>query len=202
MMLTVCDPVQGDDGRFYCRPELPDAFRNIIVPLASVLTPNQFEAETLTGMKIKNINDAAEVCNALHNFGPHTVVLTSTLLPGTENEVTVIASTNQVQDEDSPQKLVLRIPRVHAYFTGTGDLFTALLLAWLYKSPRDLKHAMEMAVSGLQAVLRNTVKACGFDATSDESSSEVWASRELRLIQNQDQLLSPTIIYQAEPLKI
>jgi pyridoxal/pyridoxine/pyridoxamine kinase len=39
----------GDDGRLYVRPEMPAAFAELIAPLASILTPNQFEAEQLTG---------------------------------------------------------------------------------------------------------------------------------------------------------
>jgi len=31
------------------------------------------------------------------------------------------------------------IPRLNAEFTGTGDLFAALLLAWMYRHPNDLK---------------------------------------------------------------
>jgi len=34
-MHTVCDPVMGDDGRLYVRPDIPAAFRDLIVPLVS-----------------------------------------------------------------------------------------------------------------------------------------------------------------------
>ena len=30
---AVCDPVMGDDGRLYVRPDIPAAFRDLIVPL-------------------------------------------------------------------------------------------------------------------------------------------------------------------------
>ena len=33
----------------------------------------------------------------------------------------------------------MEIPRLDAIFTGTGDLFASMLLAWLYEHPDDLK---------------------------------------------------------------
>lgn len=42
---TVCDPVMGDDGKMYVPEELKDIYRTEIVPLADILTPNQFELE-------------------------------------------------------------------------------------------------------------------------------------------------------------
>jgi hydroxymethylpyrimidine/phosphomethylpyrimidine kinase len=48
--------------------------RSTILPLASVLTPNQFEAELLTGRAITDEASALAVCDALHAMGPHTVV--------------------------------------------------------------------------------------------------------------------------------
>jgi pyridoxine kinase len=69
----------GDDGRLYVHPDMPAAFREAIVPIASVMTPNQFEAEMLTGVQILSESDALRACQALHARGPHTVV--STLRP-------------------------------------------------------------------------------------------------------------------------
>lgn len=56
---------------------MPPAFQDLLVPLASVLTPNQFEAEQLTGQRIGSEADALAACAALHARGPHTVVRTA-----------------------------------------------------------------------------------------------------------------------------
>ncbi|PRW45098.1 ammonium transporter [Chlorella sorokiniana] len=167
-LVYVCDPVMGDDGRLYVRPDIPAAFRDLIVPLASIMTPNQFEAEQLTGMSIRSEDDALAACAQLHQRGPHTVVITSSDLPGWQDHVTILASTTLPQAGGAPQRLRLRVPRVHAYFTGTGDLFTALLLGWLHKRPGELKAALEAAVAGLQVVLRDTVDKCGAAAAAEE----------------------------------
>ncbi|CAI5936922.1 unnamed protein product, partial [Closterium sp. NIES-64] len=49
-LIYVCDPVMGDDGRLYIRPELVPIYRHQVVPVATLITPNQFEAEQLTGL--------------------------------------------------------------------------------------------------------------------------------------------------------
>ena len=40
---------------------------------------------------------------------------------------------------DGLNAIKLEIPRIEASFTGTGDLFAALLLSWLHTHSNDLK---------------------------------------------------------------
>ncbi|CAI9273690.1 unnamed protein product [Lactuca saligna] len=47
----VCDPVMGDEGRLYVPQELMSMYREKVVPVTLMLTPNLFEAEQLTGFK-------------------------------------------------------------------------------------------------------------------------------------------------------
>ncbi|EDO42065.1 predicted protein [Nematostella vectensis] len=51
-LIYVCDPVMGDNGHFvsktvfqYVPEELLPVYRDHLVPLADIVTPNQFEAE-------------------------------------------------------------------------------------------------------------------------------------------------------------
>ncbi len=64
----------GDEGRLYVPPDMVPIYRETIVPLASMITPNQFEAEKLLGMTIATEQEAIQACQALHDKGPHTVV--------------------------------------------------------------------------------------------------------------------------------
>lgn len=70
----LCDPVMGDEGRLYVAAEMVDAFRERLVPLASVMVPNSYEATLLTGVDVCSVEDALRACDALHARGPHTVV--------------------------------------------------------------------------------------------------------------------------------
>ena len=46
----ICDPVLGDYPRgLYVPEELIPFYRNVALKKAAVITPNQFEAETLSG---------------------------------------------------------------------------------------------------------------------------------------------------------
>ncbi|GLC35701.1 hypothetical protein PLESTB_000485400 [Pleodorina starrii] len=203
----VCDPVLGDEGRLYAPRELVDAYAASIVPLASVLVPNQFEAELLTGGKpIASLDDALAAAEALMERGPHTVVITSMALPADPRVITLVAATRLPQRADGrlggAARLQMRIDRINAYFTGTGDLFAALLLAWMHHHPGDLATALEKAVGGLQAVLADTVRHCGPAALAAERSSEVCALRELRLIPCQGQLQDPPIRYRCEVAEV
>ena len=73
LLPAVCDPVMGDSGRLYVPGDLPAAYRETIVPLASVLTPNQFEAEQLVGFPLSSESEALRACAALMDRGPHSV---------------------------------------------------------------------------------------------------------------------------------
>lgn len=42
---SVCDPVMGDNGQMYVPEELLEIYRDKLIPLADVITPNQFEVE-------------------------------------------------------------------------------------------------------------------------------------------------------------
>ena len=64
----------GDDNRLYVTKELVPAYKDQIMSLANVLTPNQFEAELLTGIKIDSKKSALQACQALHDQGVATVV--------------------------------------------------------------------------------------------------------------------------------
>ncbi|MED6173643.1 hypothetical protein PIB30_061600 [Stylosanthes scabra] len=157
----------GDEGKLYVPQELISVYRERVVPVASMLTPNQFEAELLTGFRIQSEGDGRKACNFLHAAGP--------------------------SKGKPPKQFKILIPKIPAYFTGTGDLMTSLLLGWSNKYPDNLEIAAELAVSSLQALLQRTLndyKSAGHDPQS--------TSLEIRLIQSQDDIRSPQIKFKAE----
>ncbi|XP_020251818.1 pyridoxal kinase [Asparagus officinalis] len=191
-LIYVCDPVMGDEGKLYVPMELVSVYREKVVPVASMLTPNQFEVEQLTGLRITSEEDGLEACNILHTAGPSKVVITSLHIDG---NLLLIGSHQRVKGQP-PDQFKIVIPKIPAYFTGTGDLTTALLLGWSNKYPEELEKAAELAVSSLQALLRRTVddyKKAGYDPQS--------GSLEIRLIQSQDDIRNPVVEYKAEKYK-
>uniref|UniRef100_A0A1D1YBT7 pyridoxal kinase n=1 Tax=Anthurium amnicola TaxID=1678845 RepID=A0A1D1YBT7_9ARAE len=179
----------GDEGKLYVPPELVSVYREKVVPVASMLTPNQFEAEQLTGFRITSEEDGLEACNVLHAAGPCKVVITSLNVDG---NLLLIGSHQKIKGQH-PEQFKIMIPKIPAYFTGTGDLTTALLLGWSNKYPDDLGKASELAVSSLQALLQRTVK--DYEKVNFDPKS---SSLEIRLIQSQDDIRNPQVKYKAE----
>ncbi|KAL9226513.1 hypothetical protein vseg_002319 [Gypsophila vaccaria] len=187
-LVYVCDPVMGDEGKLYIPQELVSVYREKVVPVASMLTPNLFEAELLTGLRIVTEEDGREACNKLHAAGPTKVVITSININGS---LLLIGSSKKDKDQ-APEQFKIMIPKIPAYFTGTGDLTTALLLGWSNKYPDNLAKAAELAVSSLQALLQRTIndyRNAGFDPKT--------SSLEIRLVQSQDDIRNPQIKHTA-----
>uniref|UniRef100_A0A8C0X376 Pyridoxal kinase n=1 Tax=Castor canadensis TaxID=51338 RepID=A0A8C0X376_CASCN len=165
-LVYVCDPVMGDkwngEGKMYVPEDLLPVYRDKVVPLADIITPNQFEAELLTGRKIHSQEEALMVMDVLHSMGPHTVVITSSDLPAPRGSDYLISLGSQrIRRPDGSmvtQRIRMEMLKVDAVFVGTGDLFAAMLLAWTHKHPNNLKVACEKTVSAMHHVLQRTIQ--------------------------------------------
>lgn len=83
----------GDNGRLYIKEDLIPVYKECILPLADIITPNLFEAEILSGMKI-TIDNVWDAINYLHDKGCQTVVITSAEL-AKKDFLVVFASTRK-----------------------------------------------------------------------------------------------------------
>ncbi|EGZ26546.1 hypothetical protein PHYSODRAFT_292869 [Phytophthora sojae] len=194
-LVYVCDPVMGDLGKLYVPMELVDLYRSKVLPICDVLTPNQYECELLAEMELRTVKDAMRACKKLHTLGPKVVVISSFQEASegeTPKELVVIGSkviAGIEGGEPRCEQYEVRFPWIDSYYTGTGDLFAALLLAWLYRFPNDFKRALENVISTIQDVLRITLKLGGKDC-------------DLKLIQSRHVITNPTVRYVAKPLSV
>ncbi|NWH47904.1 PDXK kinase, partial [Fregata magnificens] len=202
----LCDPVMGDkwngEGSMYVPEDLLPVYRDKVVPVADIITPNQFEAELLTGRKIHTEKEALEVMDMLHAMGPETVVITSSDLQAPLGNDYLIALGSHRKTKADGTKMTQRIrvesPKVDAVFVGTGDLFAAMLLAWTHKHPNNLKVACEKTVSAMQHVLQRTIKSA--KAQAGEGNKPNSAQLELRMVQSKKDIENPEIIVKATVL--
>ncbi|ROL54894.1 Pyridoxal kinase [Anabarilius grahami] len=198
-VLTVCDPVLGDNGALYVPENLLPIYRDKVVPAADIITPNQFEAELLTGRSISTEKDAVEVMNLLHSMGPDTVVITSSDLPSSLGDQYLVAlgSQKRLRADGTmvTQQIRMDIPRVDAVFVGTGDLFAAMLLAWTHHHPNDLKTACEKTVSVMHNVIKRTITYAKEVAGPDRKPSP--AQLELRMVQSKADIEDPALVLNA-----
>ncbi|CAK4691309.1 hypothetical protein LEN26_000490 [Aphanomyces euteiches] len=183
-LIYVCDPVMGDDNRLYVPPELVDIYRDEVLPFADIITPNQFECELLSGQSLKGDADVIAACQKLHALGPRIVIISS-FVPSSDSEFLWLYASEQVNGISNQYKM--QIPRLKEYYSGTGDMFAALSLAWLSRYPTNLKLVLEKVIATIQAVMKRTSEAKS-------------AYRELRLIQSRHDIESPQVVIHAQLL--
>uniref|UniRef100_A0A8C0PRD5 Pyridoxal kinase n=1 Tax=Canis lupus familiaris TaxID=9615 RepID=A0A8C0PRD5_CANLF len=205
-VLTVCDPVMGDkwngEGSMYVPEDLLPVYKEKVVPVADIITPNQFEAELLSGRKIHSEEEALVVMDVLHAMGPDTVVITSSDLPSSRGSDYLIALGSQrTRNPDGSvvtERIRMEMHKVDAVFVGTGDLFAAMLLAWTHKHPNNLKVACEKTVSAMHHVLQRTIKCAKAQAAGGLKPRP--AQLELRIVQSKKDIENPEIVVQATVL--
>ncbi|XP_021112041.1 pyridoxal kinase isoform X2 [Heterocephalus glaber] len=205
-LVYVCDPVMGDKwdgrGRMYVPEDLLPVYREKVVPVADIITPNQFEAELLSGRRIRTQEEALAVMDVLHSMGPDTVVITSSDLPSPQGSDYLIAlgsqRTRRPDGSTGTQRIRMEMRKVDAVFVGTGDLFAAMLLAWTHKHPNNLKVACEKTVSAMHHVLQRTIRFAKAQAGEGQRPSP--AQLELRMVQSKKDIEDPEIVVQATML--
>ena len=186
----VCDPVLGDKGAFYVPKELVQIYRDSVIPLANVVTPNQFEVEQLTGIAVKSLEDAKRACQQLHKMGPQLIFITSCEF--NDSEMSILASQQLCDDNGATKSNELwhvKCPILPGHFTGTGDLCASLLLAHTADNA-DLKTAMERVINTMHAVIQRTNREAS-------STTDSVRARELRLIQSKRDIEHPPPLFTA-----
>ena len=120
--LLVVDPVMvAKSGDRLLDADAGSAYRRLI-PLATVLTPNLPEAESLLGRPVRTLSDMREAARALHAMGPRAVVVKGGHLEG---EAVDVFFDGSVLEE-------LPAPRIATANThGTGCTYSAAIAARL-----------------------------------------------------------------------
>ncbi|KAJ1663010.1 putative pyridoxal kinase [Coemansia sp. RSA 1813] len=216
-LVFVLDPVLGDDGALYVPEELVPLYRDVLCPLADLVTPNQFEAESLTGIAIQSLDDARSACDKLHDLGIPNVVITSFALPEKDSEKLYLVGSELDKSTGKKHCFYIEFPRLHGYFTGSGDLFTALITArYASIAPTAvggelggaLSRACELATAAQAGVMRETLQfqqQTGVKVTSDnlrrgQRPSDMVRGFELRIIQSQKLITDPVLEFKAVSL--
>ncbi|WP_413205683.1 pyridoxal kinase [Rhodospirillum sp. A1_3_36] len=127
----LCDPVLGELGQgLYVHGDLPERMGRLLLPRATVVTPNPFELALLTGRAAPPATpeEALEAARDLRARGPEVVVVTGLRLGG--GEIGVLLVDGQ-EPHLSRQDFVTGVESVK----GTGDLLAAWLMAHLARTP-------------------------------------------------------------------
>lgn len=175
--LYCCDPVIGDAGTVYVRPGIPEFLRDQALPLADIVTPNQFELEHLTGIACRTLGDARRAVAALRDRGPGVVLVTSLRTDDTPHD-----ALDLLVGEAAGFHL-LRTPLLSATFSGSGDVTAALFLFHMIRTG-SAAAALEAAAASVYGLLRRTAEA---------------GSPEILMVAAQDEIVQPSRWFSATP---
>ncbi|KAL8626898.1 hypothetical protein Q9189_007410, partial [Teloschistes chrysophthalmus] len=125
----VLDPVMGDEGRIYVSEDVVPAYKGLVRD-ADLIVPNQFEAELLSDVKIVSMSGLAEAISKLHRDHriPH-VIVTSIRFDPSSPVISVVGSSSRT--DGSPRLFKIDVPALDCFFSGTGDMFAALIVVRL-----------------------------------------------------------------------
>lgn len=168
--IYACDPVMGNaKSGCFVAPAIPDLLRERVVPVADIITPNQFELGFLTGTEPGSIDSTLESADLARARGPRTVLVTSVERPDREPD------TIEMMVVDDAGAWIVQTPLIPMKANGSGDVTAALFTAH-YRRTGDAADALARTESSVFDLLRNTYEA---------------GSRELRLIESQEAYAHP-----------
>jgi pyridoxine kinase len=171
-----CDPVIGDvDRGVFVRRDIPEFFKERMLAIADIVTPNQFELDYLAGRATATMADVAAAIDTIHACGPRIVFVTSLRTDETpENCIDLVSS-------DRENRCLLRTPQLPVVAHGAGDAVAALFLAHQL-STGSAADAMSRAASSIFGVLNRTAEA---------------GASEMLLIDAQEELVRPSRVFVA-----
>ncbi len=120
------------------------ALRELIVPLARVITPNIPEAQLLTGIEIKATSDLHEAARRFVRLGARAVVIKGGHLSSDQDATDLLY--------DGRSFIALKTARLAGGAHGTGCGFSAAIAAYLARG-RDLEGAVRGAKEFVTAAL-------------------------------------------------
>ena len=148
-VIYLCDPVIGNN-RCYVKPEVLGFFKDHLS--ADIITPNQYEAEVLSGIPIKSKKDLQNVAAYFHRINIKVVVITGVkFLPSDKLKVFV---------SDQQRSFFIEMPvyNFNTSINGTGDLFSSMFLG-AYLHYKSLVKALQYASYFLDQVVKATLLA-------------------------------------------
>ncbi|TDP99848.1 MULTISPECIES: pyridoxal kinase PdxY [unclassified Leifsonia] len=165
-----CDPVMGNaKSGCFVAPAIPVLLRERVVPVADIITPNQFELGFLTETSPDTLESTLESVDAARAMGPRTVLVTSVERPEAP------ADTIEMLAVDDTGAWIVQTPRLPMKANGSGDVTAALFTAH-YVRTGDAEMALRKTVSSVFDLLTRTLES---------------GERELQLVESQDSYANP-----------
>ena len=147
----VVDPVMiAKSGAKLLQDDAIIALEKELIPIATVVTPNAMEAETLARMKIRSLNDAKAAAKKIAQYGPHAVVIKGGHIQTETKAVDTLYFEDSYTEFSAPL-----IDRTTDH--GTGCSFAAAITAGLAKGSK-IPEAVDTARKLITAAIRHGIQ--------------------------------------------
>ncbi|MDF2562120.1 MAG: pyridoxal kinase PdxY [Microbacterium sp.] len=175
-----CDPVMGNaKSGCFVAPAIPVLLRERVVPVADIITPNQFELGFLTGTEPDTLESTLASVDLAHAMGPRTVLVTSVERPDREE------GTIEMLAADDQGAWLVQTPHLPMKANGSGDVTAALFTAH-YVETGSAKIALERTASSVYDLLKATLES---------------GERELQLVEAQEFYANPQMQFTARQVR-
>ncbi|MFF5077531.1 pyridoxal kinase PdxY [Actinoplanes sp. NPDC000266] len=175
-----CDPVMGNaKSGCFVAPEIPELLRDRVVPVADIITPNQFELGFLTGTSPDTIESTLASADLAREMGPSTVLVTSVERPDREE------GTIEMLVVDPAGAWLVNTPHLPFKANGSGDVTAALFTAH-YVATKDAGVALERTASSVFDLIETTYRS---------------GQRELQLVEAQEFYANPRMQFKSERVR-
>ncbi|WP_342318210.1 pyridoxal kinase PdxY [Corynebacterium mayonis] len=178
--LYACDPVMGNkNSGCFVSENIPPLLRDKVVPVADIISPNQFELGYLTGVEACDLDSTRRAVEAAHEIGPRTVLVTSVERPDVDNTKFL-----EMLVSDESGSWIVRTPRLPFKRNGSGDVTSALFTGHYIRS-KDAAEALAKTASSVFGLLEMTYEA---------------GSEELTIVQAQEHYAHPALQFEVVEL--
>lgn len=175
-----CDPVMGNaKSGCFVAPAIPILLRERVVPVADIITPNQFELGFLTETEPDTLESTLASVDLARAMGPRTVLVTSVERPDREE------GTIEMLAVDGDGAWLVQTPHLPMKANGSGDVTAALFTAH-YVETGSAKTALERTASSVYDLLQATLDS---------------GERELQLIEAQEFYAHPRMQFTARQVR-
>ena len=145
----VVDPViKSTTGGMLIEKSAIIDFKKLIVPLATIITPNKFEAEILTKTKINFKNNPEKIAKMIQKMGAKNVVITGVKIKNKKILDFVL---------EKNEKYFLRGEEISKMNRGSGNIHSAATLYAIVKN-KSTKNALEFAKKTTLDSIKNSQK--------------------------------------------
>ncbi|WP_431791568.1 pyridoxal kinase PdxY [Microbacterium paraoxydans] len=178
--LYACDPVMGNaKSGCFVAPAIPILLRERVVPVADIITPNQFELGFLTETEPDTLESTLASVDLARAMGPRTVLVTSVERPDREE------GTIEMLAVDDAGAWLVQTPHLPMKANGSGDVTAALFTAH-YVATGSAQTALERTASSVYDLLQATL---------------VSGERELQLVEAQEFYANPRMQFTARQVR-